>query len=113
MTNKFNQAVCEVVSQILPGRIMSYGEVACAAGYPRHARMVSRAMKQSPHPLPWHRVIKADRTLAFERGSESYIKQEKYLLQEGVKILKGKVIPLSTDKGKSLDEVLWGSPPQL
>ncbi len=112
MNNKFDQAVWKVVSQIAKGRVMGYGEVANVAGFPRHARMVSKAMGRSPKPLPWHRVVKADRTIAFERDSEGYLKQQKLLLQEGVKIREGKIFPVTTDKGKSLDEVLWGSPPE-
>ncbi len=111
MNNKFDQAVWKVVSQIATGRVMGYGEVANAAGFPRHARMVSKAIGRSPKPLPWHRVVKADRTIAFEIDSEGYLKQKKLLLHEGVKIRDGKIIPVTTDKGKSLDEVLWGSPP--
>lgn len=113
MDSKFDKAIWKIVSQITAGRVMGYGEVASAAGFPRHARMVSKAMSRSPKPLPWHRVVKADRMIAFEMDSEGYIKQEKLLLLEGVKIRKGKISPVSTDKGKSLDEVLWGFPPDV
>lgn len=51
------QAICRVVAAIPAGRVMSYGAVARAAGYPRHARMVARAMAQSSTPLPWFRVV--------------------------------------------------------
>jgi methylated-DNA-protein-cysteine methyltransferase-like protein len=67
---KFDKAVWKIVADIKPGRVMSYGQVARAAGYPRHSRMVSRAMGRSAEPLPWHRVIKSDHTLAFEAGSK-------------------------------------------
>ena len=87
---------------------MSYGEVARAAGFPRHARMVSKAMGRSPEDLPWFRVVRADRSLAFEVGSESYKKQAGLLKKEGVKIIKGKIIPSESDETKGLDELLWG-----
>ena len=106
--NKFDQSIWDVVSRIATGRVKSYGEVAREAGYPRHARMVSRAMSRSPQPLPWHRVVKSDRTIAFETGSEAYLKQQNLLLNEGVKLENGKIIPLSSDKDKALDEILWG-----
>ena len=106
--SKFDNAIWKVVSQIAAGRVMAYGEVARAAGYPRHARMVSRAMSRSPDALPWHRVVKSDRTIAFAVASEPYLYQQKLLLKEGVKIESGKVIPLSTDKDRALDEILWG-----
>ena len=49
--NKFDRAIWKVVSAIAPGSVMAYGEVARAAGYPRHARMVSKAMSRSPEPF--------------------------------------------------------------
>jgi methylated-DNA-protein-cysteine methyltransferase-like protein len=51
--NAFDQAIWAIVTNVPPGRVMSYGEVARAAGYPRHARMVSKAMSRSTEPLPW------------------------------------------------------------
>lgn len=107
---KFDCAIWKVVSQIAAGRVMGYGEVARAAGYPRHARMVSRAMSRSQEPLPWYRVVRSNRTLAFDVGSESYKKQADLLKSEGIQIIKEKVIPKMSDKGKSLDELLWGVP---
>lgn len=105
---KFDPAIWKVVSQIKSGRVMSYGEVARMAGYPRHARMVSRAMSRSPTLLPWYRVVRSNRTLAFDEGSDAYIKQADLLEKEGVEIVKGKIIPTKTDDDTSLDELLWG-----
>jgi len=107
---KFDKAIWKAVSSIKSGRVMSYGQVARIAGYPRHARMVSKAMSRSAEPLPWHRVIKSDRTLAFEPGSEAYNKQQELLENEGVQFIGGKVVPLDSDEGKELDELLWGPP---
>ena len=36
------------------------------------------------------------------------LEQEKLLVSEGVKIVDGKIIPVASDKGKELDDVLWG-----
>ena len=106
--NKFDGKVWAIVSGIKSGRVMSYGEVARAAGYPRHARMVSKAMGRSAEPLPWYRVVRSDRTLAFKAGSESYNKQQALLEKEGVRIIGGKVVPVNTDEDMDLDEMLWG-----
>ena len=105
---KFDKAIIDIVSNIPKGRVMSYGEVARVAGFPRHARMVSKAMSRSSKPLPWFRVVRADGSLAFAPQSEYFIKQKKLLSREGVFIKNGKVVPLQTDKNKTLDEVLWG-----
>ena len=106
--NKFDTAIWKVVSNISSGRVMGYGEVARAAGYPRHARMVSKAMSRSPDPLPWYRIVRSDRTLAFEVGSEAYKKQRGLLEEEGVQFINGKAKPLFSDDDKDLDELLWG-----
>ena len=87
---------------------MSYGQVARAAGYPRHSRMVSKAMSRSAGPLPWYRVIKSDYTLAFEEGSAPYKKQRGLLEKEGVRFVGKKVVPVETDEDTTLDELLWG-----
>lgn len=109
--DKFDQAIWKVVSEISKGRVMGYGEVARTAGYPRHARMVSKAMSRSDKPLPWHRVVRSNRTLAFIKGSKAYNKQKNLLKKEGTKVINGKVIPAFSDTNKDMDEVLWGSPP--
>lgn len=106
--NKFDEKVWAIVSGIKSGRVMSYGEVARAAGYPRHARMVSKAMGRSAEPLPWYRVVRSDRSLAFNVGSESYNKQQALLEKEGVRIIAGKVVPVNSDEDMDLDEMLWG-----
>ena len=105
---KFDTAIWKVVSNISRGRVMAYGEVARSAGYPRHARMVSKAMGRSPESLPWFRVVRSDRTLAFEVDSAPYKKQRSLLEEEGIQFINGKAVPLYSDDDKSLDELLWG-----
>jgi len=106
--NQFDKAIWKVVSNIGSGRVMAYGEVARTAGYPRHARMVSKAMSRSPESLPWYRVVRSDRTLAFDVGSEAYKKQRGLLEEEGVLFINGKAQPLFSEDDKNLDELLWG-----
>ena len=105
---KFDKAIWGVVSRIKPGRVMSYGQVARAAGFPRHSRMVSKAMSRSASPLPWYRVIKSDNTLAFTVGGEAYNKQRALLEKEGVRFTGKKVVPVESDESTGLDELLWG-----
>jgi methylated-DNA-protein-cysteine methyltransferase-like protein len=69
--------------------------------------MVSKAMCRSQQALPWFRVVRSNHTLAFDVGSPSYKKQAELLKGEGVKISKGKVIPITSDADTSLDELLW------
>jgi methylated-DNA-protein-cysteine methyltransferase-like protein len=104
--NKFDHRVWQVVASIPPGRVMGYGEVAKAAGFPRYSRMVSSALGRSPEPLPWYRVVRSNRTLAFEAGSSSYHEQAQLLKQEGIRFDGLKIIEVDSDN--SLDRLLWG-----
>lgn len=107
---KFDSTIWQTVSSIAAGRVMSYGEVARAAGFPRHARMVSKAMGRSTTALPWYRVVRSDRTLAFKPGSEAYNKQRALLEQEGVQFLNGKIVQFESNETEDLDKLLWGPP---
>ncbi len=104
--DRFDPRVWEVVASIPPGRVMGYGEVARAAGFPRYSRMVSSAMGRSPEPLPWFRVVRSNRTIAFEAGSSAYHEQAQLLKQEGVLFEGMKIIEAECDD--SLDRILWG-----
>lgn len=106
--NKFDRAVWKIVARIKPGKVMSYGQVARRAGFPRHARMVSRAMCRFDGSLPWHRVIRSDRTLAFETGSENYRAQKTLLQREGIRLINGKVVLPEAESPADLDALIWG-----
>ena len=107
---KFDQAVWNTVSGIAAGHIMSYGEVARAAGFPRHARMVGKALGRSNPALPWHRVVRSDRMLAFPVDSKAYNEQKELLQKEGVTIINGKVTAPESNVTANLDKLLWGPP---
>ena len=103
---KFDPLVWEVVANIPAGQVMAYGEIARAAGFPRYSRMVGASMGRCPDTLPWFRVVRSDRTLAFEYGSESYREQAQLLKQEGIQFNGKKVIAANIED--SLDKMLWG-----
>ncbi len=46
-----------VVRGIKRGQVMTYGEVAAAAGYPHGARQVVWSLKGCGPDVPWHRVV--------------------------------------------------------
>ncbi len=104
--DKFDPRVWQVVASIPPGRVMGYGEVAKAAGFPRYSRMVSAALGRSPDPLPWYRVVRSNRTLAFEPGSSAYREQAELLRLEGIRFEGEKIVEVEYDD--SLDRILWG-----
>lgn len=103
---KFDPLVWKIVANIPAGQVMAYGEIAKAAGYPRYSRMVGASMGRCPDSLPWFRVVRSDRTLAFKYGSESYREQSQLLKLEGVHFDGNKVVAANAEQ--NLDKMLWG-----
>lgn len=66
----FQEQIRDVVRAIPVGEVMSYKEVAEAAGRPRAFRAVATTMATNFDPtVPCHRVIKSDGTLGgYNRG---------------------------------------------
>ena len=69
--------------KIPKGKVATYGGVARAAGYPRHARQVAWALRAAHGAIPWHRVVGAGGKLLMpgEYGFEQRLRLE----AEGVK----------------------------
>lgn len=81
-----------IIAQIPAGNVMSYGDVAKAAGLPSHARWVGKALAALPSrsDIPWHRVLKADGSIAFPEDSATYRTQLQRLKKEGVTMEHGR-----------------------
>ena len=58
----YTQAVIEVVAEIPPGHVMTYGDVAWTFGRPG-ARAVGMVMRFHGSGVPWWRVVRADGSL--------------------------------------------------
>lgn len=88
MTDSFER-IRKVVAKIPRGRVMTYGDVAAAAGMPGAARTVGYAMRALGRGVPWQRVLgrKSPRaahiTIVDPRGKAE---QRRLLEQEGVKL---------------------------
>ena len=56
------QPIYDLVRQIPPGKVATYGQIARLLGKPNHARQVGYALfRLSPDPdIPWHRVVNAE-----------------------------------------------------
>lgn len=82
-TDRFYAEVYDVVRQIPPGHVLSYGRIAELIGWPNHSRLVGRAMHDAPLTLglPYHRVVNsAGRTVP------GWHQQAILLMSEGVRI---------------------------
>ena len=82
----FYAKVYEVVKKIPPGRVMTYGQIACACGSPRASRAVGYALHNNPMPgeIPCHRVVNRAGSMApgFAFGGQDV--QKGLLEAEGV-----------------------------
>jgi len=77
-----------VLARVPRGRVVSYGQVAAAAGRPGAARVTVWALRRF-EGLPWHRVVGAGGRIAL-RGEEGR-EQRLRLRLEGVQFRGGKV----------------------
>lgn len=90
----------EVIRAIPHGKVVTYGQVAEAAGYPRNHRGVARFLRETfAVDLPWHRVVGAGGEIKV-RGATAAL-QRRLLKAEGVTFL-GKKIDI-TQHGHDFD----------
>lgn len=106
----WHQSVWKVVSEIPPGHVLTYGEVARLSGMPRAARRVSQAMRRAPRKmtLPWHRVINSQGKISFPKSSPGWAQQKELLENEGVVFLKGKIDLERFGYRGAVDRLVWG-----
>ncbi len=92
--NDFESAVLLTVMNIPVGKVLSYGEVACRAGFPGRARHVGRVLSRLPASsrIPWHRVVRASGALAFPNEHDDFSRQKKALAADGI-VFNGRTVP--------------------
>lgn len=103
------ERIWSTIADIPRGKVASYGQIAEIAGIPRGARQVGYALRHAPKgtQLPWHRVLQAAGTSAFDRDSAPFREQSKRLSEEGVVLLNGRVDMRKYRWVPNLDELLW------
>jgi methylated-DNA-protein-cysteine methyltransferase related protein len=84
------EKILAAIREIPPGMVRSYGGVAKAAGFPRHARHVVATLRTS-FGLPWHRVLGAGGEIKL-RGDHA-IEQRLRLQAEGV-VFRGRKVDM-------------------
>lgn len=82
-----DQRILAVIRSIAPGEVVSYGDIAADAGYPRQSRRVGHLLAGSDLDLPWWRVVNAAGRLV--PGLE--VEQAALLAAEGVEVRGGRV----------------------
>lgn len=88
-----SKQIYEAVKKIPRGKVATYGQVAELAGDKKMARAVGNALHKNPQPgiIPCHRVVNAKGELAGAFAFGGAEAQSRLLLEEGVKVVEGKV----------------------
>ncbi|MCX7570917.1 MGMT family protein [Tumebacillus sp. DT12] len=91
----FTERILQIIKDIPPGKVMTYGQIATLAGSPRAARQVVRILHSmsQKHHLPWHRVINSKGQIGLS-DDESFNVQRLSLEMEGVEFSIGDRIDL-------------------
>jgi len=85
----FKKCIFEILKKIPSGKVITYKDLAAAAGKPKAARAVGRILNSNPSPvqIPCHRVICSNgRIGGYKFGSKRKIE---LLKKEGVKVKHG------------------------
>ena len=80
-----DEAVFDLVERIPPGRVTTYGTIGSLIGI--GPRRVARALSSGGGAVPWHRVVRADGTVA----EPVRVEQLARLAAEGVPMRSGRV----------------------
>ncbi|MFD1178323.1 MGMT family protein [Paenibacillus puldeungensis] len=91
----FTARTIDIISQIPEGKVMTYGQIAAAAGSPRAARQVVRILHSMSrkYGLPWHRVVNSKGEIALQ-DEEGFHQQQWSLEAENVVVMPGGRIDL-------------------
>jgi methylated-DNA-protein-cysteine methyltransferase-like protein len=103
------QRIYAAISAIPAGRVASYGQIAARAGLPGRARLVGKALRETPDDLelPWYRVLHVNGSIALPRGSKGFREQTRRLRVEGVDVRDGRVPMAAFGLDHDLDRALW------
>lgn len=79
--------IVAVIRSLRDGEVVTYGDIAADAGYPKLSRLVGRILAESDLDLPWWRVVNSAGRLVPGHEHE----QAQLLRGEGITVREGKV----------------------
>lgn len=85
--NERDRRILDVIRSLREGEVVSYGDIAADAGYPKLSRLVGRLLAETDDDLPWWRVVNSAGRLVPGHERE----QAQLLRAEGVTVRDGKV----------------------
>lgn len=84
----FEDAVLAVLGSLMPGEVVTYGEVAEQAGHPGAARAVGSLLRRTAADIPWWRVVGAGGHIR----SPDPFRQAQLLKAEGVTVANRRIV---------------------
>lgn len=100
--NDLYEAIYEIVRQVPPGRVTTYGHIAAAIGMRSGARMVGYAMNNSHFaspPVPAHRVVNRAGLLTGKAHFGTGDEMAALLRAEGIQVV--------DDRVQDFEKILW------
>jgi methylated-DNA-protein-cysteine methyltransferase related protein len=85
--NERDQRILDVIRSLREGEVVTYGDIAEDAGYPKMSRLVGRILATTDEEVPWWRVVNSVGRLVPGHERE----QSAQLRAEGVKVTEGRV----------------------
>jgi methylated-DNA-protein-cysteine methyltransferase-like protein len=83
--NERDARIIAVIRSLRPGEVVTYGDIAEDAGYPKLSRLVGRILSTVDEDLPWWRVVNAAGRLVpgHEREQAAMLRAEGAQVREG------------------------------
>jgi methylated-DNA-protein-cysteine methyltransferase-like protein len=82
-----DRRIIDVIRALREGEVVTYGDIADVAGYPKLSRLVGRILATTKEDLPWWRVVNSVGRLVPGHERE----QAALLRVEGVRVSDGRV----------------------
>ena len=95
----FFELVYEIVRQIPPGKVTSYGAIAACLGTRSSARMVGYAMNNAHNihpPVPAHRVVNRNGQLTGKHHFSTPTMMEELLRKEGIEVENDRIVDFNS-----------------
>lgn len=80
-----DRRILDVIRSLRPGEVVTYGDIAADAGYPKLSRLVGRLLAITDDDLPWWRVVNSAGRLVpgHEREQSQLLRAEDVTVGEG------------------------------
>ena len=114
---EFSEQVYAIVRTVPYGKVATYGQIAGLMGRPRSGRYVGYALRNEPpqgtDPVPAHRIMRADGSLAEGFGGGEPGLQRRLLEAEGVGFTADGRVDMAHFQWDGSDEELPGPPSDI